>query len=68
MALKKSEQASYAPQVSKPIASGDYKAQRQLDFRLVADEPLQVVAPGDASSSSDSAVSMPFAAKPRHCS
>jgi hypothetical protein len=53
MALNKSQQASYAPQVSETTVSGDYKAQRQLDFRLAADEPLRVIAPGDASSSAE---------------
>ena len=49
MALNKSQQASYAPQVSETTVSGDYKAQR----RLAADEPLRVIAPGDASSSAE---------------
>jgi hypothetical protein len=44
MANEKAEHTRYGQKEA--VASGDYEAQRQLDYRLVKDEHLKIVSPG----------------------
>jgi hypothetical protein len=51
MGVEKAEHGLYAPCLPEITASGNYEAQRQLDYRLVENEQLRVTPPASDASS-----------------